>query len=387
MEINHYLNSSVLSEVHQINKTYDKRSLGFQIEKNNRKLSADNLNTFDAAIIGTPFELKTGNRGTGLAPGEIRKSLYSLSTPNPKLKLIDMGDVREGGNTNSTHYAIRDMVDYLTEAGLVVIVLGGSQEVSIGISRAFYQKKYYSLSTIDPWPDFETLHNLPDQSNFISKIIKEFPDIFNINFLGSQSHYVPAQLISRIRELGYNLIRLGNMRPDITVVEPVLRDTDFLSFDFSAIRHSDSPGFFSPNPNGLTGEEACQISRYAGLSDRLQVFGLFGVNPSYDTMGISAKLAAQMIWYFLDGSLNRKNECPGRHDNRYIEFSVHVEELSAPLIFYQNPETERWWLQVSNPENESFLVSCRSTDYKTASLGEIPDIWWQMTRKYDHLSK
>ena len=387
MEIDPYLNSSVLPVVHTGNKTNDKRTLGHLIEKNNQKLKVTGLKNFDIAIVGAPFEPKTRNKGTGNAPSVIRKILYSLSIPNSKLKLIDLGDILEGGNVNSTFYAIRDMVDYLTEAGLTVIVLGGGQEISVGISRAFSNKPDYSLSTIDPWPDMDSIMNLSDNYNYVSKIIREKPDIFSLNFIGSQSYYVPPQQISHIREMGHSLLRLGNLRPDISVVEPILRDTDFLSFDLSSIKYSDSPGNLHPNPNGLTGEEACQISRFAGLSDRLRVFGLFEANPGCDTSNITAKLTSQMIWYFIEGFLNRKNETPGRKDPRYIEYMVHFDELNAPLVFYQNIETERWWMQLINNENDQVMIPCHQSDYKTALTGEIPDLWWQMIRKYDRLPK
>ena len=94
-----------------------------------------------------------------------------------------------------------------------------------------------------------------------------------------------------------------------------------------------------------------------------------------------------MIWFFLDGFLNRKNETPGRKDSRYVEFIVHFEELNAPLIFYQNIETERWWMQINYSDNEKAMVPCHPDDYKTALSGEIPDLWWQMLRKYDNLPK
>jgi len=72
-------------------------------------------------------------------------------------------------------------------------------------------------------------------------------------------------------------------------------------FDLNAIKHSDAPGTKKIQPNGLTGEEACQLSRYSGISDATQCFGIFEYEPSIDEQGITAKVIAQMVWYFLDG--------------------------------------------------------------------------------------
>ena len=41
-------------------------------------------------------------------------------------------------------------------------------------------------------------------------------------------------------------------------MEPVIRQTNLLSFDVCAIKHSDAPAN-GESPNGLTGEEACTL--------------------------------------------------------------------------------------------------------------------------------
>ena len=93
-------------------------------------------------------------------------------------------------------------------------------------------------------------------------------------------------------------------------VEPVIRDADMVSFDVSAIRQSEAPGNNNASPNGFYGEEACQIARYAGISDKLTSIGFYEFNPSFDNNHQTAHAVAQMIWYFIDGVVNRKNDFP-----------------------------------------------------------------------------
>ena len=71
-------------------------------------------------------------------------------------------------------------------------------------------------------------------------------------------------------------------RQAIYLTEPLFRDSDVAIFDISAVRQSDAPGTMSPSPNGFYGEEICLLSRYAGISDNLKIFGLFDVNPEFD---------------------------------------------------------------------------------------------------------
>ncbi len=48
-------------------------------------------------------------------------------------------------------------------------------------------------------------------------------------------------------------------------MEPVIRHADLVSFDISAIANTYAPAN-TVTPNGFTGEEACALLRYAGMS-------------------------------------------------------------------------------------------------------------------------
>ncbi len=67
----------------------------------------------------------------------------------------------------------------------------------------------------------------------------------------------------------FDVSRLGHIQSKLEEAEPILRNADILSFDISAIRQSDAPACATTTPNGLYGEEACQVMRYAGMSDKL----------------------------------------------------------------------------------------------------------------------
>ena len=108
----------------------------------------------------------------------------------------------------------------------------------------------------------------------------------------------------------FESIRLGDARKEIRETEPLIRDSVFVSIDMGAVRHADAPGASTPSPNGFFGDELCQLSRYAGLSEQPSVLGIFELNPSSDTNGQTAHLAAQTAWYFLDGYAHRIPENP-----------------------------------------------------------------------------
>ena len=128
-------------------------------------------------------------------------------------------------------------------------------------------------------------------------------------------------------------------------IEPIMRNTDFLSFDLSAIQHSYAGANVYSTPNGLTGEESCKIMRYAGISDKLTATGVFEYNQSLDENNQTAKLVAQMIWYFLEGYKSRKKELnPNLKD--CIKYTVAFDDGQNEIVFYKSNNSGRWWMGV-----------------------------------------
>ena len=76
-----------------------------------------------------------------------------------------------------------------------------------------------------------------------------------------------------LQEMNFEAIRLGVIKENISYVEPIMRNTDFISFDISSISNSYAPANIYASPNGFNGQEACKISYYAGISDKLTSFG------------------------------------------------------------------------------------------------------------------
>ncbi|VAW21662.1 hypothetical protein MNBD_BACTEROID01-2598 [hydrothermal vent metagenome] len=387
MDLRYYFNATDFSRLINENIKTTKNSLGNLLQKNMLRFSAGSLKDFDVAIIGVPYDEKTPNKGTAKAPDEIRKYLYTLDNINPKFKIADLGNLKITKGEKAIYYALRDIIDYLSEYGITTVLLGGGQDLSVGVAKFFKHNKYFQISTIDQAIDLKTNPQPYDSTNYISRILKENPGVFHINFMGFQHYFVSQEILSKIKGLLYNAIRLGNLRNDPAQIEPLLRDTDFLSFDIGAVRQNDAPGYYNGSPNGLYSEEACQIARYAGLSDKLSVFALFEVNPSYDQNNQTCKLAAQVIWYFLEGYTNRKNDIPGGNTYNYTQYNVEMEELETPLRFIQNPLTERWWFEIDTVDNKKIAVSCTKNDYLAASKKEIPEKWLQFIRKIDKISK
>ena len=64
----------------------------------------------------------------------------------------------------------------------------------------------------------------------------------------------------------------------------------------------------------------------------MKVFGLFEYYSKNDIHNITAKLAAQIVWYFIEGFANRQNTHEAENENNTM-FRVEVQDLDNPLVF------------------------------------------------------
>jgi arginase family enzyme len=282
-------------------------------------------------------------------------------------------------------FALRDVVEYLNDSGVITVILGGGQDISIGVAGSFRDDKRFVLSVVDSRADVKTGREATGSSNFISRILSDNPQLFHLQLIGIQNHLVPALILEKLHSQTFDYIRLGQIRDDFSALEPLMRNTTFLSFDMSSVRNADGGGSYHLNPNGLHGEEACRIAHYAGLSHKIRAFGLFEMNPEYDNREMTANLSAQMVWYFLEALDHRLTEDPATDPTAFIKYFVDME--GDPLVFYNHRASGRWWIEITSGEKENYLIPCLENDYLTASRKEIPDIWWKFARKTDRISK
>lgn len=362
-----------------------KNSLGSVIEKNTTVISKGNIHKVNVAIVGVPFDTRNEVDNTSAAPSKIRAELYQLSKFSNKFNIADFGNLKPASSVKGNYQALRDIVDYFNELKIVTVIIGGSQDLSVGVCEAFKGEKYFSFSTVDAFLDVKQGKEPFNSANYLSRVFINQPQIFQFNLIGFQSHYLAPENLNKIRSVSDH-IRLGSLRDSISEVEPVLRNTDFLSFDINSIKSSDAPGCLRATPNGLRSEEACQLAKYAGVSDRLKVFGIFDIVTQNDDNNLTVKLASQLIWYFLEGYINRDNENPDQNENNAM-YQVEVNNIDKPIIFYKNTITNRWWMQIETTDNNKLHFACSEREYKQASNNEIPEIWFNYIQKIDSLLK
>src|ERR1041384_3222256 len=99
------------------------------------------------------------------------------------------------------------------------------------------------------------------------------------------------RMLETMDKIRFDCYCVGSVKENIDEMEPVIRNSSLLSFDISAIAHAYAPANFV-SPNGLNGEEACVLMRYAGMSPNINSVGIYGYDVQHDKDELTAKQIA-----------------------------------------------------------------------------------------------
>ena len=344
----------------------------------------------DLALIGVPEERNAvNNQGCAGGPDRIRKYLYALYPGSFTPRIVDLGNLKTGHSVKDTYFALSSILVDLLSANVIPVILGGSQDLTYANYQAYQTLgQIINIVSIDNMFDLGKSEGDLHAQSWLSNIILHQPN-FLLNFanVGYQTYFVDQEAIKLMKNLFFDAYRLGTVRADLEEVEPIVRNADILSFDISSVRRSDAPGNNNSTPNGFYGEEACQIIRYAGLSDKLTSIGFYEYNPRLDPAGQTAHLIAQMIWCFMEGFYNRPHDFPFRNTDDYIRYHVKIRDHKDEITFYKSKKTDRWWIEIPLSSDQRiryerhYMVPCSYKDYQQAGQDEIPDRWWMVYQK------
>ncbi len=349
------------------------------------------LEETDIAIIAIAEDRQSfDNQGCALGSTYIREKFYTLSQGNFTMRLADLGTIIQGATVRDTYVALYTIVDELIRNNIVPIIIGGSQDLTYAQYLGYQQlDKKVNLLVIDSHLDIDDVEDDAEATSisYLNKIIThEKGNLFNFCNLGYQTYFVDQKILSILEKLYFDAYRLGEITDDITKAEPLIRDADMISFDISSIRSSEANGHANASPNGFYGDQACRLTRYAGMSDKLSSIGFYEYNPAYDNQKQTAFLIAQMIWYFIEGYYNRKNDLPQDSKREFTKYRTTIKNTDHELVFFKSRKTDRWWMQIPYPSNKSknerfHLVPCTYADYQLAVNSEMPDRWWKTYQK------
>ncbi|MFO7822843.1 MAG: formimidoylglutamase [Cyclobacterium sp.] len=314
-----------------------------------------------------------------LTTSQIRKKLYPLKKGQNNYSIADLGNLKVGENREETLALISSIGEFLLKMEVLPVFLGGSHDLDMGQYLSYQNmKKLVSLLTVDAKMDMEDKGKPMDLHS--QDIILNKPNyMFNYCHLAYQSFLTDPELVTTLEKLYFDHVRLGQLRDSFKEVEPLIRNTDLLSFDVCSIHASDAPGAIEAQPFGLSAEEACQICWFAGMNEKLSSMGIYGYHAKLDDARFkTASVIATMVWYFIEGFYQRKDSLSFKSSD-YIKYTVSLDSKPSILYFYKSKLSGKWWMEIPSNKNEKFkrdtIIPCSYQDYLTAQQGEIPERW------------
>lgn len=339
------------------------------------------------AIVGVKEFRRSHLKDQLGAPDAVRRRFYDLFLPSENLIGADLGNIEPGNTPEDTDAALKQVVANLTTRRIPIIILGGTQELTFAIHQGYEALEVpVNYTIVDNRIDLGEFRDQLSIENYLSKIVLHEPSfLFNLTVLGYHKYYADPHVLELMDSMYFEYIRVGEISADVAITEPLIRNSDMISVDMTSVKNEAAPGTFEPN--GFDGESICQIARYAGMSDKVSTFGVFNYNVGRDSDGQQATLIAQMIWYFIEGLLGRVKEFPLVRKQNFMEYKVQLPEYKEDLVFFKSKRTNKWWMKIpyavqgSKFSERQHLMPCGYNDYKRASEGEMPDLWWKTYRK------
>jgi len=274
---------------------------------------------FDAAVLGVPYDSSTSYRsGCRFGPRAIREQSLLLwgynnaqqVAPFEVLKLCDAGDVHVVPvDIAATHRAIEAAADHVLNSGAHLVSLGGDHSITLPLLRSHAQK-YGPVAVVhfdahpDTWDSEYPGHRHSHGTPFIRAIEEGLIDTTAYVQIGIRGPTGGPQDYANALRLGARMITLDEFRT-LTIADVVAEVRQligtkrfYLTLDIDCVDPAFAPGTGTPEVGGFTSYEILQLVR--GLRN-LNLVGcdLVEVSPPYDHAGITAILAANLVFEFL----------------------------------------------------------------------------------------
>lgn len=355
----------------------------------------------DIAVFGVPDArdaaasaseaVDTGFDPTG--PDAVRTRFYGLTPGTGAWRVVDLGNLRPGPTPADTTERLTEVIALLHRRGVVALVLGGSHALTLGqhAGYEFAPPATGGGATHSPYGGgpavrgaiidaaFDVATTGPAATTWLRELLLREPNhLATLTHLGSQRYHIGGAEAVALDKMYFDVRRLGALHADVRAAEPLLRAADWLSIDVAACTHAAVPGAAGgASAFGLSAEQLCQLTWYAGQSRQLTSAGLYGYQPAADPLGLGAMTLAAAAWYLIEGYYHRPTHSPAEAPEQYRRHDISLAGTTETLAFFQHPATAQWWLLVEPPAAAAHWLPCTEDDFRTAERGDVPHCWVQ----------
>lgn len=296
-----------------------------------KDLNAKRFNRKTIIIQGAPDDtgvLKNrGRAGASGGPDGIRAAFYKMAWPlDPKfekqIQWFDAGNIPvEAKNIVATHTHAQNATTQHAQTGATVIALGGGHDFAAphflgwakGIMTSDKKKKTFGLINIDPHLDVRELENNEPHSGTPFRQILDSNMLAGKNFVefgardgrNARAHMTYCQKnkvrVRLFEELCTKPNMLGPFKLELARLEKTTTDIG-LTIDMDSCRELE--GVSAAPVIGFSALELCQMAFTAGASKKVGFLELAEVAPALDPTGRAARIAAEVLFWFMRGRIN-----------------------------------------------------------------------------------
>lgn len=277
------------------------------------------LSKADVAIIGAPFDLgvfhrpgaRFGPRAIRIASAQVRQypmTADELWGPFATLRVVDHGDIDiVVSYIEENLNRIRDALLPIFQAGITPIVLGGDHTITLPVLRAAAAVHgQLSLLHFDAHPDFwNPPEGRPYHHGSVYRIASQEGLIdLNASVQVGIRGTISMAIVDECRAAGFHLVTADEfaaqgVEATLAQIRERVRGPLYVSLDIDSADPAFAPGTGTPEVAGLTSRELMALVR--GLRGLPVIgFDIVEVSPPYDSAEITALLAANLAYEFLE---------------------------------------------------------------------------------------
>jgi len=279
--------------------------------------------TCAAAVLGIPFDCGThpDRIGARLGPASIREQSRNLRRYDPRsnvdvverLALVDCGDVPVTASLiDESFTAIEAALDAVLGKGAIAVTMGGDGAVTLPQVRALARHAPgLCIVHIDAHTDAYPIDGYNTATGFRHIVQEGLIDVARSFQIGMRGPTMVPGVYEICRELGYTMITMRELRDSgfdavaARAIETIGDRPVYLCWDMDFFDPSAAPGVCTPAWGGAAAHEGLDLLERLNPLD-VRVLDVNTVSPPHDCAGMTAFLAATVMWTFLAGLANKR---------------------------------------------------------------------------------
>ena len=274
----------------------------------------------EVAVLGAPFDAGTQYRaGARFGPRAVREAstLFSYSHAGlydheedalylpPSVRIVDAGDADiVHTDTEASHASIETGVRAILDAGALPAVIGGDHSVTIPCLRAFRGRGPIHVLQIDAHLDFvDERHGVRHGHGHPMRRAAEEAHVTGLTQVGIRGVGSTARDgFEEARRMGSDILSVRQARalgPEGVAARIPEGARLYVTIDIDGFCPSIAPGTGTPSHGGFLYYEGLEILQHVAQRHEVVGLDLVEVAPDYDRAGITATLAAQLLFNLL----------------------------------------------------------------------------------------